>query len=46
MRTAAARGARVILLQELFETPYFCKDQDRRHFGLAQPLEGSPLSPR
>jgi N-carbamoylputrescine amidase len=43
VRTAAGRGARVILLQELFETPYFCKDQDRRHFGLAQPLEGSPL---
>jgi N-carbamoylputrescine amidase len=43
VRAAAGSGARVILLQELFETPYFCKDQDRRHFGLAQPIEGSPL---
>ena len=24
VREAAARGAQVILLQELFETPYFC----------------------
>ena len=24
---AAAQGAEVILLQELFETPYFCPDQ-------------------
>lgn len=26
VREAAARGAQIILLQELFETPYFCKD--------------------
>jgi N-carbamoylputrescine amidase len=26
VREAAGRGAQVILLQELFETPYFCKD--------------------
>jgi N-carbamoylputrescine amidase len=26
VRAAAARGAQIILLQELFETPYFCKD--------------------
>ncbi|MEE4462722.1 nitrilase-related carbon-nitrogen hydrolase, partial [Azotobacter chroococcum] len=25
VREAAARGAQVILLQELFETPYFCQ---------------------
>ncbi|MDE2303986.1 MAG: N-carbamoylputrescine amidase [Gammaproteobacteria bacterium] len=42
VRAAAARGANVILLQELFETPYFCKDHDPRHFDLARPLEGHP----
>ncbi len=40
VRAAAARGARVILIQELFETPYFCKDHDPKHFDLAKPLEG------
>ena len=35
IRSAAARGAQVILLQELFETPYFCIEQDARHFELA-----------
>src|SRR3982751_2291152 len=28
VRAAAARGAQIILLPELFETPYFCKDQN------------------
>ncbi|HSE73929.1 MAG TPA: nitrilase-related carbon-nitrogen hydrolase, partial [Dongiaceae bacterium] len=27
-RKAADQGANVILLQELFETPYFCIEQD------------------
>jgi N-carbamoylputrescine amidase len=35
VREAAGRGAQVILLQELFETPYFCIEQDPRHFELA-----------
>ncbi len=42
VRRAAAEGAEIVLLQELFETPYFCKDQLPVHFGLAQPLEGNP----
>jgi N-carbamoylputrescine amidase len=46
VRDAARRGARIVLLQELFETPYFCKDQNRKHFNLAQPLEGNPLIAR
>src|ERR1700686_1180192 len=37
VRQAAARGAQVILLPELFETPYFCIEQDARHLGLARP---------
>jgi len=42
IREAAARGANVILIQELFETPYFCKDHSTQHFELAKPLEGHP----
>ncbi len=38
VREAAGRGAEVILLQELFETPYFCIDQQTRHFELAHTL--------
>ena len=43
MRAAAAKGANVVLLQELFETPYFCQDQSPDHFELAAPFEGNPL---
>lgn len=35
VREAAAGGAHVILLQELFESPYFCKDVDAGYFQLA-----------
>jgi len=42
-RAAAVKGANVILIQELFETPYFCQDQLADHFKLAAPLEGNPL---
>jgi N-carbamoylputrescine amidase len=42
IREAARRGANVVLIQELFETPYFCKDHQPRHFELAKPLEGHP----
>ena len=46
VRDAARRGASVVLLQELFENPYFCKDQSAKHFGLAMPIEGHPLVAR
>ncbi len=39
VRAAAAQGAQVILIPELFETPYFCIEQDARHLALAQPLQ-------
>jgi N-carbamoylputrescine amidase len=42
IREAAGRGAQIVLIQELFETPYFCKDHSSKHFDLAQPLEGHP----
>jgi N-carbamoylputrescine amidase len=43
VRAAAASGANVILIQELFETPYFCQDQLAEHFKLAAPFDGNPL---
>ena len=43
VRDAAAKGANAILIQELFETPYFCQDQSADHFALAAPFEGNPL---
>jgi N-carbamoylputrescine amidase len=42
VRRAAADGAQVILLQELFETPYFCIEQDARHLRLATTLADNP----
>jgi len=38
VREAAAAGANIILLQELFETPYFCQDEDQEFFALAEPI--------
>jgi len=46
VREAAAKGAQVVLLQELFETPYFCKDHLASHFDLARPIAGSPVVER
>ena len=46
VRRAAADGAHVILIQELFETPYFCKDQSPEHFALARPFENNPVVAR
>jgi N-carbamoylputrescine amidase len=40
---AASKGANIVLLQELFETPYFCQDQSPDHFKLAAPAAGNPL---
>jgi N-carbamoylputrescine amidase len=39
VRRAASDGAQIILLQELFETPYFCIEQDSRHLRLATTLQ-------
>lgn len=43
VRQAAAQGAQVVLLPELFETPYFCQDQSAAHLALAQPFEANSL---
>ena len=42
VREAAKRGARLILVPELFEDRYFCEDQRAEHLSKAQPLGGHP----
>lgn len=39
VRKAAAQGAQIVLLQELFETPYFCQLEKADYFQLATELE-------
>ncbi|MBL8686547.1 MAG: N-carbamoylputrescine amidase [Alphaproteobacteria bacterium] len=43
VRLAAQKGAQIILLPELFETPYFCKDQKQALFALAKPVDDHPM---
>jgi len=42
VREAAAGGADIILLPELFELPYWCKDQDPKWFAEARPADANP----
>jgi N-carbamoylputrescine amidase len=46
IREAAGQGAQIVLIQELFETPYFCCDQKDSYFALAQPADDNPLLQR
>ena len=46
VRRAAAAGAQIILLPELFTTPYFCIEQDVRHLALAHELSEDPAVQR
>jgi len=46
VREAAGRGAQVILLQELFETPYFPAEEKEEHFALARPANDHPTLDR
>ncbi|MFT8709232.1 MAG: N-carbamoylputrescine amidase [Sporolactobacillus sp.] len=39
VRAAAARGAQIVLLQELFETPYFCQQEKVDYYKLAHASE-------
>ena len=39
---AAAKGAKIIGLQEMFTTKYFCITQDPKNFDLAEPIETGP----
>jgi len=40
IREAAAGGAQIICLQELFRSLYFCDTEDYKHFNLAEPVPG------
>src|ERR671919_3182572 len=40
VRSAAARGAQIICLKELFNSLYFCKSQQCDRFDLAEPIPG------
>ena len=46
VRQAAAQGADIVLIQELFAAPYFCITQRPKYFDLAQPAEHHPLIAR
>jgi N-carbamoylputrescine amidase len=46
VRASAAKGAQVVLIQELFAAPYFCIEQHPDYFALAQPMDGHPLIAR
>ncbi|MDZ7714690.1 MAG: carbon-nitrogen hydrolase [Balneolaceae bacterium] len=41
IKEAAGQGAQVVLLQELFNTTYFCQNMDDSLFDLAQPIPGA-----
>ena len=45
-RRAAAAGAQVVLPPELFEGPYFCREENDAHFSLAREAEGHPTVER
>ena len=40
IREAAARGAQIICLQELFRSQYFCREENPDLFALAEPVPG------
>ena len=40
VREAAARGAQIICLQELFRSQYFCREEKADLFDLAEPIPG------
>ena len=46
IRQAADKGAQLILIQELFETPYFCIEQDYEHLKLAKSINDSEVIKR
>jgi N-carbamoylputrescine amidase len=46
VKKAAAQGAQIILLPELFESLYFCQAQRDKFFALAHPVENHPFLPQ
>tara|TARA_B100000953_G_scaffold296066_1_gene288201 strand:- start:701 stop:1564 length:864 start_codon:yes stop_codon:yes gene_type:complete len=46
IRDASSKGAQIILIQELFESQYFCMDQKEELFDLSKPFENHPTIDR
>jgi N-carbamoylputrescine amidase len=46
IRQAAAQGAGIVLIQELFAAPYFCITERSEYFALAQPFDDHPMLAR
>ncbi|MDD5157407.1 N-carbamoylputrescine amidase [Sulfurimonas sp.] len=46
VREASKNGAQIVLLPELFEGLYFCKDMDEKYFSWAAPRDGNRLIER
>lgn len=44
IRSAEAEGARVMLLPELFASPYFCQEEDHSFFSLSEAADGPTVS--
>jgi N-carbamoylputrescine amidase len=42
VRDAAAKGANIVLVQELFEGHYFCQEENPAHFARARSLDDHP----
>src|SRR5579864_5288240 len=40
IREAAARGAQIVCLQELFRSQYFCREENASLFALAEAIPG------
>src|SRR5450432_3048344 len=40
IREAAARGAQIVCLHELFLSEYFCREENPDRFNLAEPIPG------
>jgi N-carbamoylputrescine amidase len=40
VREAAAKGANIVCLQELFQSVYFCQIENHKYFDLAEPIPG------
>ncbi|MBD3615196.1 MAG: carbon-nitrogen hydrolase [Gracilimonas sp.] len=40
IREASEKGAHIVCLQELFNTPYFCVDYNEEYFNWAEPVNG------
>ncbi len=45
VREAAAQGAQIVLLPELFENLYFCQAEREKYFALAHPTDPHPFLP-